>query len=118
MKGVVDMCLKSQLKQISEQMAECYRRVYGEKIVSILLYGSYARGDNTDESDIDIVAIVHGERLELQKKLREVWDFSADLGLENDVVVSPTVIPYDEYEDYRQVLPYYMNITKEGIRIG
>lgn len=68
------MCSKSQLKQISEQMAECYRRVYGK-----------------------------------------VWDFSADLGIENDVVVSLTVIPYDEYEDYRQVLPYYMNITKAGI---
>lgn len=117
-KGMVNMCSKLQLKQISEQMTECYRRVYGEKIVSILLYGSYARGDNTDESDIDIVAIVEGERLELQKKLREVWDFSTELGLENDVVVSPTVIPYDEYEDYKQVLPYYINITKEGIRIG
>ena len=33
-----------------------------------------------------------------------------DIGLENDVVVSPTVIPFDEFEEYKQTLPFYMNI--------
>lgn len=75
------MCSKLQLKQISEQMTECYRRVYGEKIVSILLYGSYARGDNADESDIDIVAIVQGERLELQKNSVKFGTFQLNWGL-------------------------------------
>lgn len=38
-------------------------------------------------------------------------------GLENDVV-SPTVIPYAEYEAYKEILPYYMNIQKKGKQIG
>ena len=84
----------------------------------ILLYGSYARNEETDQSDVDIVAIVKGNRLDLQKKLKIVWDISADIGLENDVVVSPTVVPFDEFEKYREILPYYMNIEKEGIKVG
>lgn len=116
-KGVV-MCTKSQLDNISQQMTQSYRAVYGDNIVAIYLYGSYAREDYNSESDIDITAIVKGDRMELQHKLKQIWDISADIGLENDVIVSPAVIPFDEYEKYKQILPYYMNIRKEGKRIG
>lgn len=112
------MCTKNQLNNISQQMVEIYRDIYGEDVAGIFLYGSYARGDNSEDSDIDIVAIVKGNRLLLQDKLRTVWDLSADIGLEHDTVVSPTVIPYDEFEEYKEVLPYYRNIAKEGLRIG
>ena len=112
------MCTKIQLDNISKQISQSYHSVYGDNVVAVYLYGSYARGNYNDESDIDITAIVKGDRLELQNKLKQIWDISADIGLENDVVVSPTVIPFDEYEQYKQKLPYYMNIQKEGKRIG
>lgn len=35
-----------------------------------------------------------------------------------DVVISPIVIPYDEFKQYQKVLPYYNNILTEGKRIG
>ena len=114
-----DRCyMTKQADVISRQMNECYRTVFGEDVVEVILYGSYARGDYTADSDIDIVAIVKGDRLTLQKKLKVVWDMSAEIGLENDVVVSPMVIPHDEFLKYRKVLPYYRNIWKEGKKIG
>lgn len=112
------MCTEAQLGRITKAMVDCYRVVYGEDIVEIVLFGSYARGNYTEESDIDIVALVRGSRESLQKKLKQVWDESAELGLENDIIVSPTVIPYDEFEKYKQSLPYYRNIAEEGRRIG
>ncbi len=112
------MCTMSQLNVITKEMVNCYNSYYGNNIVGIFLYGSYARGDFDSESDIDITAIVKGSRAELQEKLKMIWDDSADIGLEHDVVISPTVIPYDEFEKYKALLPYYMNIAKEGKRIG
>lgn len=112
------MCTKSQLKIISEQMVNCYREVFGEDIIDIYLFGSYARGDYSNESDIDMIAIVKGDRLELQQKLKGIWDKSVEIGLENDVIVSPTVVPYNEFIEYKDKLPYYMNIYKEGRKIG
>lgn len=112
------MCTKIQLDNISRQIVQSYSSVYGDNVIAIYVYGSYARGNYDDESDIDIAAIVKGNRSDLQKRLKLVWDVSVDIGMENDVVVSPKVIPFDEYKKYNYTLPYYRNIWKEGKQIG
>lgn len=117
MKGNVGMCTEVMLKKITQIMADTYYRVFGEAIEQILLYGSYARKDNTDDSDIDLVAIVHGDRQELQNKLKQIWDISSELELEYGIIISPTIIPYDEYMKYKDDVPYYKNIQKEGVNI-
>lgn len=106
------------LRDILCSIKQGYKQVYGDDIMDIYLYGSYARGDYEQDSDIDFVAIVKGNRLNLQKKLKVMWDIAADLGLENDIVISPTVIPYNEFLQYQEKLPYYRNIIKEGVKVG
>lgn len=115
---VIYMCTKRELNIILSKMYRVYHEIYGDKIVKIVLYGSYSRGDFSNESDIDIAAIVEGDREELQNKLKSVWDISSDLEIEYETIVSPTVIPYREYMKYKNVLPYYRNIEKEGIEIN
>lgn len=112
------MCDKSQLNKITGQIIEAYRDIYGQAIKTIVMYGSFARGDFDNESDIDFAAIVEGKRQALQKQLEKVWDKASDIGLEYDAVVSPVVIPYEEFIKYKDKLPYYRNIDKEGIIVG
>lgn len=112
------MCTKSELNQILEEVANIYKGTFEGRIRAMYLYGSYARGTNTDTSDIDIVAIVDGNRKELQQDLKIVWDKVADISLEYDTIVSPTVIPYEEFENYKGILPYYRNIVEEGVKIS
>ena len=111
------MCTKSELNGILQKLTKIYKAVYGENLVQIILYGSYARGDYTADSDVDIVAIVRGEREKLQEQLKQVWEFSGDLELEYETVLSPTVIPYEEFKRYQKDLPYYRNIAQEGVVI-
>ena len=112
------MCTRNELDMILRKIAEAYRSVYGDELVSVFLYGSYARGDYQSDSDIDVAAIVRGDRRSLQDKLKKVWDVSSDLELEYGTIVSPTVIPYEEYEKYKNDLPYYKNIAREGVKIS
>ena len=90
------MCSKQELDSILREVAAAYRLVYGDDLVKILMYGSYARGDFDADSDVDIAAIVKGDRQTLQNDLKKVWDVSSDLELEYETIVSPTVIPFDE----------------------
>ena len=112
------MCTKKQLDEISRLVALSYRRTLGDSIWKIMLYGSYARGTNDDESDIDYACIASGERMELQQKEMDIWHDTNKIGLDYNVVISPVVIPYDEFERYKTLLPYYRNIEREGVLIG
>lgn len=112
------MCAPDVLEKIIRQIVKLYHNTYGNDLISVYLYGSYARGDYDSESDIDFVAIVDGERYLLQKKLDTILDVTCDLSLNNDILISPKVIPYAEFKNFNTKLPYYMNIVKEGKRVG
>lgn len=111
------MCSQRELNILLKKLAEICQSVYGSDIVKILMYGSYVRGTFTADSDLDVVAIVKGSRDELQRKLKTVWDYSCELELEYGTILSPTVIPYEEFETYKQDMPYYRNIEQEGVAI-
>lgn len=112
------MCTQDNLEKILKKIVIIYRNIYNQNLCDIYLYGSYARGDYNEESDIDIVAIVKGDRQELQDQLKEIWEAVSDLELDYEVVISPTVIPYSEFETYKDILPYYRNIAKEGVKLS
>ena len=105
------MCTKNELNSILQKLTQIYRSVYGENLVQVILYGSYARGDYHTDSDVDVVAIVNGD-------MKKGWDFSCELELEYDTILSPTVIPYEEFKQYQTILPYYRNISQEGVVIS
>ena len=111
------MCSKNDLNIILSELAAAYKEVYGTDVVQILLYSSYARGDYDENSDVDITAIVRGNREDLQKKLKLIWERSQELELEYETILSPVVIPYDEYNEYKEALPYYKNIENEGVEL-
>ena len=108
---------RNKIDVITEIVKKAYLDAYGNDLVEIFLYGSYARGDFDEFSDIDFAAIVKGSRTALQSGLKKVWKETGDIGLEYEIMISPVVIPLDEYQEYKQDLPYYRNIDKEGVKI-
>lgn len=106
------------LDAICNRVANCYKKIYGDKIHGIYLYGSYARGDFDEESDIDFTAIVEGDQVDLRRKRYQVSRDLTDISLDYDVVISFGVIPADLFEEHKNFLAYYKNILREGKRIG
>lgn len=87
--------------------------LFSDSILAIILYGSVARNDNTDESDIDIVIIIKNEMDDATKEQFIHW--SAELDLRYGRVFSIIDIQEENMEKWRNVLPFYQNIQKEGI---
>ncbi len=61
---------------------------YNERILSVTLYGSVARGDFTADSDIDILVLVDKTSREFKKALRKP---SYAISLEYDVLLNVQV---------------------------
>ena len=112
------MCAKNELNSLLSELTQAYRLVYGDSLVKVILYGSYARGDYDQDSDIDVVALVDGQREILQQQLKRVWDTAWELELEYETIVSPTVIPYQEFLKYQDDIPYYRSIVKERVELS
>lgn len=101
-----------------EKMVDSAKKLMQE--ISVIDYSKVAQEllYSREDSDVDIVALVRGNREKLQEQIKIVWDQTYDLGLDYDVVLSPAVIPYDEFERYQEELPYYRNIAIEGVNIA
>jgi predicted nucleotidyltransferase len=94
------------------------RQTYGKRLRDVILYGSYARGDQEEDSDIDIMILVDMDPTEFRDSRRMLIKLSSDLGLAYDVVVSPTVKDFKTFDAWREALPYYRNVDREGYRVN
>lgn len=102
------------LKKLREKAAE----LFGDALVKVFLYGSYARGDYHEWSDVDIMVLVNCDQQTLRRRERELWRYSSDLCMEYDVVLSVIVNSYVQFENWKNTLPFYANISSEGVEIG
>ena len=98
---------------MSNDLVNAMLDIFGDRLLSVVLYGSVARGEQTDESDID-VAIFLREPLTKEEK-RKMLSALVDLDWKYDRMLSVNDIEQAVFDHWADVLPYYSNIKKEGI---
>ena len=92
------ICDEDKLKTICNITNEKMREIFGNKLISVILYGSYARGDYEDFSDIDIMVLVDMDKMELGKYRRKVTYLLSKEDAENQIKNAKEFI--DEIEKY------------------
>ena len=110
------MCTKQQLSEIMQQLIQASRSVFGAYIKEIILFGSYARGEEGDDSDIDVMVLLDMPREQIPMQRRKAAQIAGDLLDEHGVVVSPLLESKEFFERNRDQLPFYKNVDREGIR--
>ena len=110
------MCGRDEAIAIMNQVCESCNLVFDRKIQDAFLYGSFARGDNHEGSDIDILLTVDVSPEELRPYREAAAKVCSDLGLEHDVMISAAIEPLSQFRRYSASLPYYRSVLTEGIR--
>ena len=96
---------------------EAYRQCIRQMPVrDCWLYGSYARGDFTDASDVDLLMTVDLPSEELRKFKAVTAQISSRLSLQYGITVSITLKSVEDFSRYSTFVPYYMNVLQEGWR--
>lgn len=86
---------------------------FGPGLVRFVVFGSYARGDNTPDSDIDVMVSLAGE-MNAQIQV-EIWDIALDIDVEYDVVLDVHV--FSEHEIQNTLMgatPLMETVLSEG----
>lgn len=112
------MCDKATLDSILHQLSARAKEIFGDKLVKIILYGSYARGDYVEWSDIDIMVLVDSNGTVMKRQEHALWKYSNELSLKYDVVLSVVVNNYGHFENWKATLPFYSNVQSEGVVIN
>lgn len=105
------------MKLKKEILAEIKRRVKEtEPDAQVFLYGSYARGDANEESDVDLLILINKENINSQDKIF-ITDPLFSLGFETGYIFSPLVQTKKNWDTKYYSTPLYNNIKKEGKEI-
>lgn len=112
------MCTQNQLNGILQKFEQEIKCIFGNKLDSIILFGSYARGDYDEESDIDILILADISSEELANYRGHIDTLCGDLLWEYGVVVSAIEKDVETYNKYSSILPFYKNIEQEGVKIA
>lgn len=106
---------------LSEQqrraVAEFFQRVSDQFPVSeVTLYGSYARGEGTSDSDIDMLVVLE---CPVTRNIREViYDVAFEVNLEYDTVISVLIVDSESWNNgLLSVSPIHMAVQRDGIRL-
>ena len=103
------------LREILQEMGELLKNVYGNRLKAVILYGSVARGTQTEDSDIDVMILVDGTDEQLREYNERLSDISTELALKYVKVFSIIDVKYQEYQEWKTVSPFYKNVDREGV---
>ena len=81
----------------------------------MILYGSYARGDYDEESDIDVMIMVDMSREELSAYRPIFSKFFSDMNLENGVFLTSKLQSKAYFNTWKHAMPFYQNVLREGV---
>ena len=94
------------------QLEKGLQALYGTRFRGLLLYGSYARGEETEGSDVDLLLLLDGP----VNAGREIWRMGAVLGplsLASGLVLSVLPLSVEDYQEKDS--GYLRKVRKEAI---
>lgn len=108
---------QEQINIITKEIVDEVIQLLQDNVYKIVLYGSYARGDFTKESDIDILILLNCTKEQVMQYRKQISRLSSRIGLNNDIEISLLLRDRETFEKGKNILPFYQNIKKEGVEI-
>ncbi|MBM3178936.1 MAG: nucleotidyltransferase domain-containing protein [Chloroflexi bacterium] len=102
------------IRKILKKFKQRLKRLYGERLTAMYLFGSYARGDNEDGSDLDILVVLNTFRFH-SSEISRTADLVSDLSLDYLITVSPMFIRERDWRLGKK--PLLRNVKNEGIKL-
>ena len=100
------------IRNLMKELKEGLLRIYGDRMKAVYLYGSYARGDYRQGSDVDVMVLLNDYK-DYWKEYMRSSDYVSDVSLKYDVTVSYILIKEVQWKAADK--PVLRNIRKDGV---
>lgn len=103
--------LPPDLDSLLTELRGALEDLYGDRLVRLVLYGSQARGDTHEESDVDVLVVLQGT-VEPGEEIRRLGDVRTRLGLQYEEALS--LLPVSEVDYRDQSGAWLTNVHRDG----
>ena len=104
-----------EIQCITKDVVDRLFDLLGDKLDRVILFGSYARGDFTPESDIDIMVILNCSEEELRQYKKQVIHLASETSLDHEKLVSLMLRDKNSFERKKTIYALYKNILNDGV---
>lgn len=102
----------SQTPNIISQFKSVLQQLYGERLSKVILFGSYARGEAKDDSDIDFLIVLKDKNISVFKEIEKINAKVYNIILEKGKIIS--FIPTTEEKFENSANYFYRQVKQDG----
>jgi predicted nucleotidyltransferase len=89
--------MSASIEKLLQQYTDEIKNIYGSKLNSVILYGSYARGDYHENSDIDIMILLNIDDLESKRFSKKLSYYTYDFNMDHNLDIMPITKSKDDF---------------------
>ena len=108
------MRFRPEIERLLDDLKQRLQTLYGERLVEVVLFGSVARGEDTSESDVDVLVVLH-DPVHHYAEHKRLADVVVDLMSHYSAVVTPVVMSESKFR--HENWPLLRNVREEGIAL-
>jgi uncharacterized protein len=101
------------LHELSAEFKEAMQKLYGEQLAQVILYGSYARGDYKEHSDVDFAVILRKEPIERWREIERMYPITASLAEKYNQLIAPVILEEKRFKTSQNL--FVSNVRREGV---
>lgn len=106
--------MPADVEKLLAELKKGLKQLYGDRLKGLYLYGSYARGDQREGSDLDVLVVLDDfERAPIE--LQRTSDLFCDLSLEYEITVSLMFMRENDW--FTADKPLLRNVRVEGVPV-
>jgi len=104
--------MHGQIASLMRELKEGLARIYGLRLRQVYLYGSYAREEQVEGSDVDVLIVL--DRIERYfAELERTGELASEISLRYGVSVSSVFVPADDWEGKDSA--FLANVREEAV---
>lgn len=102
------------VKRLVDQVKAFLHERYGDGIKRVIVYGSHARDEATEDSDVDVLVLTDPS-LKPSEVRKSLSDLLFDMLMDEGELISVVAISEEHFENYNS--PFMLNVKKEGMAV-
>ena len=95
-----------EVKRLLSEVIDKYREVIKDKLVEIILFGSYAKKNQEEYSDVDIMVLIDDSDENIKSFDKALEDINFELTMKYEILVSPILVSFGTFREYVDILPF------------